>query len=277
MEQELLNKLMEEPFYVKSSKGNLLSVRKINGVWYAQGVEVTRKSDIEYLEKEAEKNKQDFEKEYNSLLAELDYELWDSGNLSISQQKILDYLLEKGIVKRDAGKEGVHDTANGVAKWIYSINEILGLDDEQTHRLNNKKKSNATKLAWKRNRASFMSGVRKRERDSMKRSFYDVCKDMNELQEAKVDKDNVFDSKLEISLESIAGGVALSINKDNGNVSFTTTLNQSGSGMYRLTTFDDAALKTLFSSLKEDLLNVCKNFDEEINQMIAKNGLKSTK
>ena len=277
MEQELLNKLMEEPFYVKSSKGNLLSVRKINGVWYAQGVEVTRKSDIEYLEKEAEKNKQDFEKEYNSLLAELDYELWDSGNLSISQQKILDYLLEKGIVKREAGKEGVHDTANGVAKWIYSINEILGLDDEQTHRLNNKKKSNATKLAWKRNRASFMSGVRKRERDSMKRSFYDVCKDMNELQEAKVDKDNVFDSKLEISLESIAGGVALSINKDNGNVSFTTTLNQSGSGMYRLTTFDDATLKTLFSSLKEDLLNVCKNFDEEINQMIAKNGLKSTK
>ena len=112
----------------------------------------------------------------------------------------------------------------------------------------------------------------------MNRSFYDVCKDMEEhLTEAEVTRDNVFESKLNISLDSIAGGISLSINKENGNVSISTSLEQTGSGMYRLTDYDDATLKTLFSSIKNDLLELCKNFDNEINQIIAKNGLKSTK
>jgi len=150
--------------------------------------------------------------------------------------------------------------------------------ETQQHRLQNKKKSNASKLAWKRNHGHYMTGVRKRERKEMNRSFYDVCKDMEEhLTEAEVTRDNVFESKLNISLDSIAGGISLSINKENGNVSISTSLEQTGSGMYRLTDYDDATLKTLFSSIKNDLLELCKNFDNEINQIIAKNGLKSTK
>jgi hypothetical protein len=150
--------------------------------------------------------------------------------------------------------------------------------EAQQHRLQNKKKSNASKLAWKRNHGHYMTGVRKRERNEMNRSFYDVCKDMEEhLTEAEVTRDNVFESKLNISLDSIAGGISLSINKENGNVSISTSLEQTGSGMYRLTDYDDATLKTLFSSIKNDLLELCKNFDNEINQIIAKNGLKSTK
>lgn len=47
--------------------------------------------------------------------------------------------------------------------------------------------------------------------------------------------------------------------------------------MYRLTEYDDATLKVLYSNLKDDLMNLCKTFDEEINQILAKNGLKSTK
>ena len=116
----------------------------------------------------------------------------------------------------------------------------------------------------------------------MKTSFIKVCRELDEcvkeaMTEAEVTRDNVFETELDVSLDSIAGGISLQINKDNGNVSISTSLEQTGSGMYKLTDWDDATLKTLYSALKDDLLNLCKNFDEEINQIIAKNGLKSTK
>lgn len=146
--------------------------------------------------------------------------------------------------------------------------------EEQKHRLYNRGKSDASKLAWKRNHFSYMSGVRKRERKNMKRSFYDICK---EFDEAKIEKDNIFKTNLDISLENIAGGINLAINKDNGNVSISTALIPSGSGQYRLTDFNDEELKRLYGELKEELTQICQNFDEEISQMLAKHGLKSTK
>lgn len=154
--------------------------------------------------------------------------------------------------------------------------------EEQKHRLTNKKKSNKSKLAWKRFHGHYVLGIKKRERNAMTTSFIKTCQELDEcvteaLNEAEVTRDNVFENKLDISLDSIAGGISLQINKENGNVSISTSLEQTGSGMYKLTDWDDATLKTLYSSLKEDLLNLCKNFDEEINQLIAKNGLKSTK
>ena len=154
--------------------------------------------------------------------------------------------------------------------------------EEQSNRLTNKDKSNKAKLAWRKYHGHYVSGIKKRERNAMTTSFIKTCQELDEcvteaLNEAEVTRDNVFENKLDISLDSIAGGISLQINKENGNVSISTSLEQTGSGMYKLTDWDDATLKTLYSSLKEDLLNLCKNFDEEINQLIAKNGLKSTK
>lgn len=104
-----------------------------------------------------------------------------------------------------------------------------------------------------------------------------LTKTLKTFNEAKVDQDNVFENELKISLENLAGGIALTINKENGNVSITTILDPSGSGMYRLTDFNDETLKTLFSNLKNDLKEICQSFDEEINLLMSKNGLKSTK
>lgn len=146
--------------------------------------------------------------------------------------------------------------------------------EEQRHRLTNKKKSNAAKLAWKRNHGNYVAGIRKRERESMKKSFYDICRDMDE---ANITRDNIFENKLNISFDNIAGGVSLSINDDEGTLSISTSLDTTGVGQYGLSDFDNETLKTLFSNVKEDLLNLCKNFDNEIIQIITKNGLKSTK
>ena len=147
------------------------------------------------------------------------------------------------------------------------------------HRLQNREKSNAAKLGWKRNHGHYTIGIKKRERDRMNKSFYDVCKDMEEhlITEAEITKDNVFETKADISLESIAGGISLSVNKENGNVSISTSLEQTGSGMYRPTNADANGMQEIYNNIKEDLFNLCKNFDSEINQIMAKYGLKSTK
>ena len=52
--QELLEQIALEGFFVKSSKGNYLAVTKQGDKWIAQGKEVTRESDIEYLNKQYE-------------------------------------------------------------------------------------------------------------------------------------------------------------------------------------------------------------------------------
>lgn len=159
-------------------------------------------------------------------------------------------------------------------------------DNEQKHRLTNKEKSNKSKLAWKKYHGHYVSGVRKRERKEMNQSFFKTCQELEEtinealkddIQEAEVSKDNVFKNKINIKFNNIAGGIAISLNDTNGNVSISTSLEQSGSGMYKLTDWDEETLKQLHTSLKNDLLALCQNFDDEINQIIAKNGLKSTK
>ena len=150
-------------------------------------------------------------------------------------------------------------------------------DDEQRHRLRNKHKSNSAKLDWKRNHGNYMRGARERERQSMNRSFYDICKANEHLVEAQVSRNNVFKDKLAFGFDNIAGGIAVSINKDNGTLSISTSLEQTGNGQYGLTNFDDATLQALFSNIKNSLLDLCQNFDEEISQIMAQNGLKSTK
>ena len=217
--EDIINELLKQPFYVKSSKGNLLACNKENGKWFAQGKEVRRPNDIEYLEKELEKQRKDLEKLYNDTMEELEYGLWDSGNLSIQQQKILDYLLENNIVVRTPGVPGEHDTANGVAKWIYTLAINESDEEERSHRLNNREKSDAAKLAWKRHHSSYMRGTRKRERNMENRTFYGIAKELDEaVNEATIQTDNVFDKQEVLSFDTISGGIAFGIK--NGVVSF---------------------------------------------------------
>lgn len=146
--------------------------------------------------------------------------------------------------------------------------------EEQRHRLYNRERSDATKIAWKKYRVNYNRGIKKREREEMRKSFYDICREMDE---ANITRDNVFESNLDISLETIAGGISLAINKENGNISISTTLEQTGSGQYKPTNYDENTLKQIYNDIKADLLDLCQSFDDEINQIIAKYGLKSTK
>ena len=43
------------------------------------------------------------------------------------------------------------------------------------------------------------------------------------LNEAEMSRDNIFETELDINLNSMAGGISLKINKENGNVSLSTT------------------------------------------------------
>lgn len=149
--------------------------------------------------------------------------------------------------------------------------------EEQKHRLHNRDKSDAAKLGWKRNRVSYTLGNRKKERESMNKSFYDICKEMDNIAEAKEGRDDIFEGEYEVTLQNIAGGIAYKINKETGNISFSTTLEQSGSGQYRLLNYDDKTLEELYKNLKADIMELCQNFDDGIQQIIAKHGLNSTK
>jgi len=115
--------LLEKSFFVKSSKGSFVPVEKKDNKWYKGSIEVKRKEDIDYLEKQLEAQKEDIKKEFKTLKDDLssDYGLWDSGNLTTSQQKMLDKLLEKKIIKREKGIAGEHDTYSGTAKYIYRM------------------------------------------------------------------------------------------------------------------------------------------------------------
>ena len=277
--EQIISELLKEPFYVKTSKGNFLACNKIDGKWIAQGNEVKRPQDIEYLEKEYEKNKKDMVKTLNNTMDELEYGLWDSGNLSISQQKILDLLMEQGVAKRTPGVPGEHDTANGTARWIYTLNINEDIDREQLHnRLNNKDKSKQTELAWKRHHASYMRGTRERERNTMNKTFYGVAKELEEMMsEAAMTQDNRVDNELDITFNNISGGIGVNIDDKTGNVSLSVQLKETGAGNYRTDATDPATLDTLYKNLKDDLLNLARNFDEEVAQMITRYGLKSTK
>lgn len=141
--------------------------------------------------------------------------------------------------------------------------------EAQRHRLTNRKKSDAAKLAWKRHHNSYMNGVRKRERDMENKTFYSLAK---ELDEATKVRDNVFKKELDISFDTISGGISLGIN--NGTISFSCSLNETGSGSFALEAGHE---ETLYKSIAEDLFNICKMVDDEMKQLIAKYGLKSTK
>ena len=152
--------------------------------------------------------------------------------------------------------------------------------EEQHRRLTEPHRSKATKLAWKRHHNSYMQGVRKRERDNMNKSFYDVAKQLECLMnESEVEKDNIFELSADVIFNNISGGISFKINKDNGEISFSTNMQEFGSGNYKsendLQT--EESYKQLYNDLKEEIESICQMFDDNIKQIIVKHGLKSTK
>jgi len=152
-------------------------------------------------------------------------------------------------------------------------------DDAQRHRLRNKDKSDAAKLAWKRHHQSYMTGTRKRERNMENKTFYSIAREIDSkltkdegLNEESIVRDNVFDKQLDLSFDTISGGLSFGIKE--GTISFSCSLEETGSGSYALEQGDE---ESLYKSIKEDLQNICKMVDDEMRQLIAKYGLKSTK
>lgn len=151
-------------------------------------------------------------------------------------------------------------------------------EEQRKNRLNNKDKSKQTELAWKRHHGSYMRGARKRSRNSMNKTFYGVAKEIEAaMTEAAMTQNNELDNELDITFENITGGFGMTVDKD-GNVSLSVQLKETGSGNYRLPSEQSSEeLNTLYKNLKDDLLNLCRNFDSEVSQLIQRYGLKSTK
>ena len=150
-------------------------------------------------------------------------------------------------------------------------------DDAQRHRLRNKDKSDAAKLAWKRHHSSYMTGTRKRGRDMENKTFYSLAKELDSKVESikneeAIVRDNEFTEQLDLSFDTISGGISMGI-KD-GTISFSCSLEETGSGSYSLV---DGDLSGLYKQIREDLQNICNMVDDEMRQVIARYGLKSTK
>ena len=141
---------------------------------------------------------------------------------------------------------------------LHNASETLEDRESQTSRLRNRKKSNAAKQAWRKHHYNYMRGNRKKSRDNMN-SFLAIAKELHEktrIIEAKMDRDNVFDYKCNISFEKLIGGLSFSINKETGNVSFSTYLSENaGVGNYKLEngTVDQNQLDVLYDNLKDEL------------------------
>ena len=147
--------------------------------------------------------------------------------------------------------------------------------EAQQHRLRNRQKSDAAKVAWKRHHSSYMRGTRKRERDMENKTFYSLAKELDEkINEEKVVQNNVFDKHSEICFDTIAGGIAINVNPQEQTISVSVSFTKQGSGSYSL---EQGDVESLYKPLTEDLQNICSMVDTEMKQVLAKYGLKSTK
>ena len=150
---------------------------------------------------------------------------------------------------------------------------------EQQHRLRNREKSDASKIAWKKHHSSYMRGTRKRVRDMENKTFYSLAKELDtrlssSMTEESILRDNEFENSLDLSFDTISGGISLGINKQENRISFSTSLNETGSGSYSI---HNGNVADLYKQIADDLQNICDMVDKEMSQLIAKYGLKSTK
>ena len=152
-------------------------------------------------------------------------------------------------------------------------------EEARKHRLTNKKKSKAAELAWKRNHQSYMTGTRKRERNMENKTLYSLAQDLDtrvskdeNLNEESIVKENPFDQESKFSFNTIAGSICMLIN--DGKVSFSCGLDETGSGSYGL---ENGNVEQFYKDLSQDLQMICDMVDKEMQQVLAKYGLKSTK
>lgn len=157
-------------------------------------------------------------------------------------------------------------------------------DEKELHnRLTEPHRSKAAKIGWKRHRSSYNRANRKKERDCMNDindSFYSISKNLekvlNNLDEAKIVKDNVFELDYQIDFENLSGGLTFTIDKDNNNISFSVALSESGKGVYRPVTEETSEedLQTMYGNIKQDIQDIALHLDSEIKQLLNKYGLK---
>jgi len=115
------------------------------------------------------------------------------------------------------------------------------------------------------------------------KTFYGLAKDLeakleNKINEAQIEGEGPNGTNIDIRFENITGGLGLSVDKTTGYISISVSLGELGNGNYKLvnaTTQED--IDTVCKNMKDDLLNICSNFDNEIRQLITSYGLKSTK
>ena len=111
----------------------------------------------------------------------------------------------------------------------------------------------------------------------MNKTFYSVSKEIEEvLNEAKIQKDDIFDLKGEIIFDNLSGGFSFSINKNDGNISFSTMLNENGHGNYRVenTPTGEDFYKSLYEDLRDDIQELAKTVDDSMRQILARHGLR---
>ena len=148
----------------------------------------------------------------------------------------------------------------------------------EERRFIDRNKSRAAKKGWKRHHASMMRGVRERERNMENKTFYGVTNDLEEmLDETKILPDGELHNDLNITFEFISGGFSAKLNEETGDISMSVNLRETGSGCYNLEQTNLAQSKQIFKDIRQDLQNLCDNFDKEIKQLLARYGLKSTK
>ena len=149
--------------------------------------------------------------------------------------------------------------------------------EAQHNRLTEPHRSMAAKVAWKKHRNSYMRANRKKERDSMNKTFYGISKELGEMLTEEVTKDNMFDLECQIAFNTISGAIGINIDKDSANVSISTNLLEKGYGNYKLETNpnDEESFKQLYEDLKDEFTVLCQSFDNDVKQILAKHGLRT--
>ena len=157
--------------------------------------------------------------------------------------------------------------------------------DFEDERLVNQKRSQASKLAWKKHHNSYRRGMKKRSRNMDRnlydtRSIKDIINDLKEaLSEAEIERNNQFDLETDIRFSALPGGIKTTVDTENNTVGLTLFLDeQGGQGNYRLKNdlSDDVGFENLQENLKNDLKLAMDSFDESITQIINKYGLLPT-
>ena len=152
-------------------------------------------------------------------------------------------------------------------------------------RLVNQRRSQASKLAWKKHHNSYRRGINKRSRN-MDRGIYDtknikaIIADLKEaLQEAKIERNNQFELQTDIRFAALPGGVKTSINREDNTVGLTLFLDElGGQGAYKLKNEinDDIGFENLNQNIMNDLKLAMDSFDQAIAEIVNKYGLLPT-